>query len=128
MFRRATVTTIFSYLTVGGAPAGLSMCPDDSGCRTTSNNITINSIHGKSRTKPSGIEMRELPFNLMRLLKMLNLGDILSAVFERSSIFGSAAVEGRRFFRPCKRSMVLMADQGGLSRTCRSGRAKVFEL
>ena len=55
---------------------------------------------------PSGREMRELPLNRMRLLKMLNLGDIFSADFDISSSLGIAAVFGNRFLTPCKNSIV----------------------
>ena len=73
--------------------------------------ITIRSMNGKSRTMLSGIEMRELPFNRMRRLKKPNFGDIRSACLCRPPSVGTAFVEGRRFFTPCKKSMA--GDLGG---------------
>jgi len=54
---------------------------------------------------PSGIEMLELPFNRMRLFKKLSRGDIFSVVFEMSSYVGIVGLVGRRFFRPCIKSI-----------------------
>ena len=54
---------------------------------------------------PNGIEMLELPFNRMRLFKKLSRGDIFSVVFEMSSYVGIVGLVGRRFFRPCIKSI-----------------------
>jgi len=52
------------------------------------------------------MEMRELPFNRMRRLKKLNLGDSFSAVLEMSSYLGIAGVKGTRFLTLCMKSML----------------------
>lgn len=38
--------------------------------------MIIMTIHGNSKTTPSGMEMEEFPFNRIRLLKNANLGVI----------------------------------------------------
>lgn len=76
----------------------MSIRPGESGCLTKRTSIKIKTMQGKIRTMPRGIEMRELPFNRMRLLKNPIRGEIFSVDFARSSNFGIAAAEGKRFF------------------------------
>jgi hypothetical protein len=59
----------FPYLIVGGAPAGMNMRPGDEGCCRNRTHIMIMTRHGNSSTRPSGTEMVESFFNLMRRLK-----------------------------------------------------------
>ena len=58
-----------SHLIAGGAPAGMKMVPGDDGCIRTSIKIRIITMHGNKITKPNGMDILELPFNRMRLLK-----------------------------------------------------------
>ena len=56
-------------------------------------------IHGNSNTAPSGTEIFELPFNLIRLLKKDSLGTKRSFSLLRSSRDGKAGVDGIRLIR-----------------------------
>lgn len=62
---------------------------------------------GKSRTNPSGIEMEELDFSFMRLLKKENLDEPLSAFVDlMSSRAGAAGVYGTFFINRCTKLLV----------------------
>jgi hypothetical protein len=50
-------------------------------------------MHGKSRTIPSGMEMDEFPFSRMRRRKKANRGDNVSTRRDRSSNFSMLACE-----------------------------------
>jgi hypothetical protein len=74
---------------------------------------------GKRRRKPSGIEMDELPFNLMRLLKKDNRESVLGFSSFQSADAGGADVAGRRLYSRCTKPMVsklLARAQTGLLR------------
>lgn len=71
--------------------------PGEEGCLTNRRRIRIITRHGNSKTKPSGIEMEELPFNRMRRLKKANLGRTWLFSREASSTDGSVGAEGKRF-------------------------------
>ena len=59
-------------------------------------------MHGKSRTMPSGIDTDELPLRRIRRRKKPNRGDSLSARRVMSSSFGKlAGDDGMRFARFC---------------------------
>ena len=90
-----------SYRIDGGAPAGINITPGDWGCRTKRISINIMTIQGKSRTRPRGIEMEELPFRRMRRRKKANRGDNLSALRERSSREGRLGEDGILLTRFC---------------------------
>lgn len=57
--------------------------------------------HGNNKTNPKGIEMEEFPFSRIRRLKNANLGRDRPFSREKSSIDGSAGVEGKRFVIRC---------------------------
>jgi hypothetical protein len=84
-----------NYLIAGGAPAGNSIRPVVFGCRTKRTSIKMITIHGKRRTTLNGIEMEELPFNLIRRRKKDNRGVIRS--FSTSD--GRLGEDGIRFTR-----------------------------
>ena len=82
----------------GGAPAGTSILPGESGCRTTRTRISIKTMQGNKSTNPRGIEMRELSLRRMRRLKKaMDRGDIFSARSERPPSVGMFCVDGIRF-------------------------------
>ena len=83
-----------AYLTNGGAPAGISILAVEEGCRTTRTRIRMITMQGKRSTAPSGIEIFELPFRRIRLLKKANLGDIRSFWRDRSPREGRLGDEG----------------------------------
>lgn len=58
----------------GGVPAGIKIPPGDEGCRTKRSRIKTITRHGNSKTNPRGIEIDELPFNLILRRKKANLG------------------------------------------------------
>ena len=90
----------------GGAPAGISILPGDAEGRTKMRSINITIKQGKSRTRPRGIEMREFSLRRMRRRKKASLGDIFSALLERSSYEGIFCVEGSRLRTFCRKFMV----------------------
>lgn len=83
----------------GGAPAGIINPPGEDGCRTISTIINIMTIHGNRSTAPSGIEIFELPFSRMRLLKNDNLGINRSFSSVKSTREGRDGVDGSRLIR-----------------------------
>jgi hypothetical protein len=101
-----------THLIAGGAPAGIKIPTPDLGCRTNSTNINTTTIHGNSRTTPSGMEMLELPFNLNGLRKNANLEEALFFVLP-SSIEGRSGVVGSRFQTLCTKpiDILVFADR-----------------
>lgn len=83
-------------------------------------------MHGNSNTNPKGIEIEELPFNLIRRLKNDNLGNILVFSLLRSSRVGRLGVEGSRFVRPCMNPMAL--DSSWLVRKSTGARPAASKL
>jgi hypothetical protein len=69
------------------------MIPSELGCRTNRIRINIMTMHGNSKTRPSGMEMDEFPFSRMRLRKKANRGDTVSTRRDRSSSFSKLACE-----------------------------------
>ena len=61
---------------------------------------------GKRSRKPSGIDMDEFPFNLMRLLKKDNRDSVLGFSSFHSAALGVQEIEGRRLYSRCAKSMV----------------------
>ena len=57
----------------GGAPAGINIVPGDEGCTMMSIKINMITIHGNRSTKPIGMDIFELPFSRIRLLKNADL-------------------------------------------------------
>ena len=90
----------------GGAPAGIINPPGEDGCRTISTIINIMTIHGNRSTAPSGIEIFELPFSRMRLLKNDNLGMNRSFSSVKSVKEGRDGVDGSRLIRFPPKPMV----------------------
>ncbi len=68
----------FTYLINGGAPAGISIFPGEAGCRTMRTSIEIITRRGNKSTAPNGIDIDELPFKRILLLKNDSLGRIRS--------------------------------------------------
>lgn len=88
-------------------PAGMSILPGEEGCLTTSINIKSTTMLGKSRTKPRGMEMEELDFSFMRLLKKENLEELLNVFADFiSSRAGAAGVYGTFFINRCTKLLV----------------------
>jgi hypothetical protein len=90
----------------GGAPDGIRMRPGDDGCLTKRKRISITTMHGKSSTKPSGMDIDELPFSRIRRRKKDNRGKVLPFSLLKSSSEGRFGVDGIRFASPCTKSMV----------------------
>ena len=68
--------------------------------------MRIMTRQGNKSTAPNGIDIFELPFNRIRLLKKDSLGVIRSFSLLRSGIEGNVAVERIRFVRPSMRPML----------------------
>ena len=88
-------------LIVGGAPAGINIPPVEDGCLTIRTSINIMTIHGNKSTAPSGMEILEFPFSLIRRRKKANLVEVLY-LFEVESSSGNGGgdgTEGIRFTR-----------------------------
>ncbi len=93
----------------GGEPAGIILRTGDEGCRTNSTNMHTTTIHGKSRTTPSGTEMLELPLKRKGRRKNANLD--VNLLFGRDSSFkGRLGNEGRRFSALRTRSIGLKPE------------------
>lgn len=91
-------SSVFSpHLISGGAPAGINILPGEDGCRTMRTSINIITRRGNKSTAPSGIDIFELPFKRIRLLKKANLGKIRSFRRLISSKDGRLGDEGIRF-------------------------------
>jgi len=108
-----------AYLMEGGAPAGMSILPASVGCRTKRSSINITIKQGKSKTRPSGIEMREFSLRRMRRRKKANLGVIFSALLDRSSYEGSFCAVGSRL-RTSWRKFMLYRGQQRVLRRCKA--------
>lgn len=91
----------FPHLISGGAPAGINILPGEDGCRTTRTSIKIITISGNKSTTPNGIDIFELPFKRILLLKNANLGKIRSFRRLISSRDGRLGEEGIRFANFC---------------------------
>jgi hypothetical protein len=89
----------------GGAPEGIKMRPGDDGCLTKRKSIKVTTMHGNSRTKPSGIEMDELPLMRIRRRKKDNRGRPRPFSPLKSSRDGIFGVEGILFISPCTKPM-----------------------
>ena len=105
-------TSETDYRIAGGAPAGISIRPVVFGCRTKRTSIKTITIHGKRSTTLSGIEMEELPFNLIRRRKKDNRGVIRSF----STRVGRFGEEGIRFTRFCTSPMAAVFPRPCFSR------------
>lgn len=90
-----------AYLINGGAPAGISIVPDEDGCRTIRTNIKNITRRGNKITAPNGMDIDEFPFKRMRLLKNPNLGSKRSCCRDISSREGRLGGEGIRFAKSC---------------------------
>jgi hypothetical protein len=89
----------------GGAPEGIRMRPGEDGCLTKRKRMNTTTIHGNRSTKPSGIEMDELPFSRIRRRKNDNRGKVRPFSFLKSSRDGMFGVEGIRLTSPCTKPM-----------------------
>lgn len=90
-----------AYLINGGAPAGISIVPDEDGCLTMRTSIKIITRSGNKSTAPNGMDIDEFPFKRMRLLKNPNLGSKRSCFRDISSSEGRLGGEGIRFAKLC---------------------------
>lgn len=112
-------TGVLAYRMEGGVPAGTSMRPGELGCLTTKMRIKSTTKLGKRSRKPSGIDMEEFPFSLIRLRKNDSLGSVLGFSFFQSAGSGTDESEGRRLTRRCTNPMIInrppgTPNQGGL--------------
>lgn len=94
-----------AYLINGGAPAGISIVPDEDGCLTMRTSIKIITRSGNKSTAPNGMDIDEFPFKRMRLLKNPNLGSKRSCCRDISSSEGRLGGEGIRFAKLCTNPM-----------------------
>ena len=67
--------------------------------------MRMTTMHGNNRTKPSGIEIDELPFMRIRRRKKDNCGRPRPFSLLKSSRDGMFGVEGIRFTSPCTKPM-----------------------
>lgn len=65
---------LWVYLIEGGAPAGNKIRPGEDGCRTMRTKISIITMSGNMSTVPSGMDILEFPFNLIRRRKKVDPG------------------------------------------------------
>jgi len=84
-----------AYRIAGGAPAGINILPGEAGCLTNRTSMKTTTMHGKTSTTPSGMDMLELPFNRKGRLKNASLDEFLLFVFN-STIVGILGGVGRR--------------------------------
>jgi hypothetical protein len=93
----------------GGAPAGMRIPPEEDGCLTKISTIKTIITHGNNNTKPSGIEIDELPRSLILLRRKANR--LASWPFSRevSSRGASAGADGRRL--TMRRTICMVANQ-----------------
>lgn len=89
----------------GGAPAGTSNFPGDEGCRTNITIMRIMTMVGKRTTRPSGIEMDELPLRRMRRRRKARRGESRSPLDSPSSRGATVRAVGMRFLRLCRNDM-----------------------
>jgi hypothetical protein len=85
--------------------------PGEEGCLTKISTIRTITRHGNSKTNPSGIEIDELPFNLIRRLKKANRDTSLPFSWETSSRDARAGADGRRLTIRRKTFMVAENDR-----------------
>ena len=83
-----------THLIAGGAPAGMMRPPGVALCLATSKIIKSTTAKGKNSTTPSGIDILELPFTRIRLLKNDNLAVKRCFSLENSSKDGKLGDEG----------------------------------
>ena len=83
--------------------------PLESGDLTKRISIKIMTKHGNNRTRPSGNETVELPFNRMRRRKNASRGDNFSACCDRSSNSSMLSFEnGSLCARSCIKPMAAL--------------------
>jgi hypothetical protein len=85
-------------------PAGIKIPPGEEGCRTKRSKTRTITRHGNSKTNPRGIEIDELPFNRILLLKNANLEKVRPFSREASST-GRLGEEGSHFEIRCVKPM-----------------------
>jgi hypothetical protein len=98
-----------AYRIEGGTPPpGMFIMPFESGDLTKRTRISMMARTGNSKTKPSGSEMVEFPFNRMRRRKKASLGEAFSACLERSSNLSRLSFDdGSLLVRSCMKPMVV---------------------
>lgn len=83
---------------LGGVPAGTNIRPGELGCLTTKMRMRMTTKLGNKSRNPSGTDMEEFPFNLIRLRKKDRRGDDLDFDFSVVHSSGEGGDEaGRRF-------------------------------
>jgi hypothetical protein len=83
--------------------------PLESGDLTKRISIKIMTKHGNNRTRPSGNETVELPFNRMRRRKNANRGETFSVCCDRSSNLSTLSFEnGSLRVRSCMKPMAAL--------------------
>lgn len=110
----------------GGAPEGINMRPGDDGCLTKRKRMRMTTMHGNSSTKPSGIEIDELPFRRMRLRKNDNRGRLRPFSVLKSSSDGMFGVEGIRLTSPCTKPMAEALSMHSHATSCRVELGDIF--
>ena len=94
----------YTNLIDGGVPAGIKIPPGEEGCRTKRSKIRTITRHGNSKTNPKGIEIDELPFKRILLLKNANL-EMLRPFSRETSSTGRLGEEGSHFEIRCVNPM-----------------------
>lgn len=95
-----------AYRIDGGVPAGTSIRPGELGCLMTRMRMIKTTKLGKRSKKPSGIDIDEFPFSLMRLRKKDNLERVFGFSFFQSSAGGVVETEGRRLYNRCTKPIL----------------------
>jgi hypothetical protein len=103
----------------GGAPEGIKMRPEEDGCLTKRKRIRMTTMQGKSRTKPSGIEIDEFPFIRIRRRKNDNCGKPRPLSPLKSLSDGMFGVEGILLTSPCTKSIAETSPPDDFQATCR---------
>jgi hypothetical protein len=94
------------YRIDGGVPAGTNIRPGELGCLMTRMRMINTTRPGKRRRKPSGIDMDEFPFNLMRLRKKDSRESALGFSSFQSAAWGAEETEGRRLYSRCTKPIM----------------------
>jgi hypothetical protein len=103
----------------GGAPEGIKMRPGEDGCLTKRKRIRVTTMQGNSRTKPSGIEIDELPFIRIRRRKNDNRGKPRPLSVLKSFRDGMLGAEGIRLTSPCTKPIAETSSPVEFHATCR---------
>ena len=94
----------------------MNIVPGEEGCTTISIKISMITIQGNKSTKPRGMDIFELPFSRIRLLKKASREERWSLWRERSSREGGSGAEGKCFITLCTNPMIAVGFEAARGR------------